>query len=168
MAAEVTGDDLHRTLELLQIARDVVCMSINGGIFKKDCTDLVRRIALLSHLFEEMRDFKETKLGVLGVSRLSSSSSSSSSSSCSRESWEFDMVVALRAAKRLLFVANNFNSNNAPPVSCNSLIFFLLFLLTKSSIVFIIVVFENPFDVVLDPCWSFESNKLFWGMWVLL
>lgn len=96
------GDD--RASELLQLVNDVVGASKagGGGAFRKDCTDLVRRIALLTHLFEEIRDFKGREFA--------------STSSCSRQSWVSDLVTALQAAKRLLLVANNFNSNFAPPV----------------------------------------------------
>lgn len=100
------GDD--RSSELLQLVNDVVGASKagGGGAFRKDCTDLVRRIALLTHLFEEIRDFKGREFAPLDAS----------TSSCSRQSWVSDLVTALQAAKRLLLVANNFNSNFAPPV----------------------------------------------------
>ncbi|EXC06053.1 U-box domain-containing protein 11 [Morus notabilis] len=106
MAVELSGDGADRMPELLKLANDVVAVSIGGGPFKKDCTDLVRRIALLTHLFEEMRDFK-------GQSS-PSDASASSSSSFPRSSWPSDLMVALQAAKCLLLVAANFNSSNAP------------------------------------------------------
>jgi len=94
---------------LLDLVRDVVsagpaASGISAGdasvpLFRKDCTDLVRRIALLAHLLEEIRDFGE------GHSRLLDASASSSTSS--------DLVVALRAAKRLLLLAGNFHSNSS-------------------------------------------------------
>lgn len=120
MAGKVAGDGEDRTPELLKLVHDIVGVSIGGGVFKKDGTDLVRRIALLSHLFEEIRDFKETHLNLMP---LDASTSSSSSSSSSKESWVTDLVVALQAAKRLLLVVANFHSNNAPLVSFLSLIF---------------------------------------------
>jgi hypothetical protein len=96
---------------LLDLVRDVVsagpaASGISAGdasvpLFRKDCTDLVRRIALLAHLLEEIRDFGE------GHSRLLDASASSSSSTSS------DLVVALRAAKRLLLLAGNFHSNSS-------------------------------------------------------
>ncbi|GMN38727.1 hypothetical protein TIFTF001_007949 [Ficus carica] len=110
MAVEVAGDGAERTPELLKLVNEIVGVSIGGGPFKRDYTDLVRRIALLTHLFEEMRDFK----GQSPPSDASASSSSSSSSSSSRSSWASDLMVALQAAKCLLLVAANFNSNNAP------------------------------------------------------
>lgn len=85
---------------LLRLVRDVARTSASGfaGDFKKDCTDLSRRVALLSHLLEEIRDFK-------GDFRLlDSSPSSSSSSSCLA-----DLTVALQAAKKLLIIAANFD-----------------------------------------------------------
>lgn len=71
-------------------------MSCGSGcaVFKKDCVDLVRRIALLKHLLEEIRDS-----GPLDV--LPSESSSSTTSLF----WWNDLVVALQAAKRLVAVA---------------------------------------------------------------
>lgn len=62
------------------------------GSFKKDCTDLARKVSLLTHLFEEIREFK----GDVGVS--------STSNSCL-----LDLSLSLQAAKRLLFAANNFD-----------------------------------------------------------
>lgn len=109
MASEVPGDGVDRTPELLKLVHDVVAVSIGGGAFKKDGTDLVRRIALLSHLFEEIRDFKGTHLKSLDAS--------TSSSSSSKGSWVTDLVVALQAAKRLLLVVSSFHSNNVHPVS---------------------------------------------------
>ncbi|XP_015882393.3 U-box domain-containing protein 11 [Ziziphus jujuba] len=115
MACEVAGDGEDRSPELLKLVHDVVGVSIGGGAFKKDGTDLVRRIALLSHLFEEIRDFKGTHLNFMPLDASTSSSPSSSSSSVSsKESWVTDLVVALQAAKRLLLVVANFHSDNAP------------------------------------------------------
>ncbi|KAH7571007.1 hypothetical protein JRO89_XS05G0238900 [Xanthoceras sorbifolium] len=82
------------------------------GVFRKDCLDLMRRIALLKHLLEEIRDFGPT-LEVLTSSESSSSSSTITTSTnlCSG-SWWSDLVVALQAAKRLLSAAGTFTSNN--------------------------------------------------------
>ncbi|KAB1208190.1 U-box domain-containing protein 11 [Morella rubra] len=76
--------------------------SLSLLLFRKDCTDLVRRIALLKHLGEEIRDF-----GSSHFSKLDASASSSSSS------WSADLVVALRAAHRLLSRAGNFRSSSS-------------------------------------------------------
>ena len=85
----------------------------NGrGVFKKECMDLVRRIALLKHLLEEIRDS-----GPLDV--LPSESSSSTTSLL----WWNDLVVALQASKRLLAVACCCSSSD-PSVS--SLFYFIL------------------------------------------
>ncbi|KAM2045555.1 hypothetical protein ACFX1T_009732 [Malus domestica] len=58
----VGENDIDHTLELLQLLNDVVGTSKFGGgvtgMFRKDCTNLVRRIALLTHLFKEIRVFK--------------------------------------------------------------------------------------------------------------
>ncbi|KAL4574423.1 hypothetical protein LXL04_021255 [Taraxacum kok-saghyz] len=85
---------------LLRLVRDIARSSGAGfsGDFKKDCTDLSRRVALLSHLLEEIRDFK----GDLRL--LYESASSSSSLSCLS-----DLTVALQAAKKLLVIAGNFD-----------------------------------------------------------
>ncbi|XP_023772498.1 U-box domain-containing protein 11 [Lactuca sativa] len=90
---------------LLRLVRDVARCSGTGfsGDFKKDCTDLSRRVALLSHLLEEIRDFK----GDLRL--LDESASSSSSSSCLS-----DLTVALQAAKKLLVIAGNFDQKISP------------------------------------------------------
>lgn len=69
-------------------------------MFKKDCTDLGRRISLLSHLVEEIRDYKSDSL--------SSSSSSSSPPCCSSF---FDLFVALQDSRRLLSAASSFDHN---------------------------------------------------------
>lgn len=74
-------------------------------LFRKDCTDLVRRIALLTHLLEEIREFD----GAGGLSPLLDASTSSSASS----SWLSDLVVALRATKHLLLLAGNFRSSSS-------------------------------------------------------
>lgn len=60
-------------------------------------------MALLSHLLEEIRDFK----GDLRL--LDESASSSSSSSCLS-----DLTVALQAAKKLLVIAGNFDQKISP------------------------------------------------------
>lgn len=124
MDDEIAGESVHRTNELLQLVHEVVGIFVKGGIFKKDCTDLVRRVALLTHLFEEIRETKGTQFENLNVA------ASCSLSSSSLGSWEFDLAVALKAAKRLLFVVAKFHSSNAPPVSSRLLVcsFFLHFL----------------------------------------
>lgn len=122
MAGAVAGG-VDRTSELLQLLNDVVGASKFGGgvtgMFKKDCSDLVRRIALLTHLFEEIRVLKGREFGPLDAS-------TSSTNSGPMESWVSDLVVALQAAKRLVLLAANFTSNFAPPpVSANHNVHFL-------------------------------------------
>ncbi|KAF3432204.1 hypothetical protein FNV43_RR26943 [Rhamnella rubrinervis] len=104
MAGEVPSDGVDRTPELLKLVHEVVGVFAGGGAFRKDGTDLVRRIALLSHVFEEIRDFKGTHLKPLDAS-----------TSSSKASWVTDLVVALQAAKRLLLVVSSFHSNNVHP-----------------------------------------------------
>ena len=49
---------------MLELVREVTAIGVtiggggnNGWSFRKDCTDLVRRISLLTHLLEEIREF---------------------------------------------------------------------------------------------------------------
>ncbi|GJY02234.1 U-box domain-containing protein 11-like protein [Tanacetum coccineum] len=81
---------------LLRLVRDVSRTSATGftGEFKKDCTDLSRRVALLSHLFEEIRDFN----GAFNESH-----------HCFDE-----LAVAIQGAKKLLVIAANFDPIVAP------------------------------------------------------
>lgn len=96
---------------LLRLVRDVARTSAAGfsGDFKKDCTDLSRRVALLSHLLEEIRDFKGD---------FNSSPSSSNSSSCLS-----DLTVALQAAKKLLVIAANFDHKVSPDGAAKKIAF---------------------------------------------
>uniref|UniRef100_A0A5B6ZPT7 RING-type E3 ubiquitin transferase n=1 Tax=Davidia involucrata TaxID=16924 RepID=A0A5B6ZPT7_DAVIN len=96
--AAVSGDGIQAALRLI---RDVVRISGAGfsGAFKRDCMDLSRRVALLAHLLEEIRDFKGD------LRSLDASTSSSSTSACLS-----DLTLALQAAKRLLSPAGNFGS----------------------------------------------------------
>ncbi|KAK4785579.1 hypothetical protein SAY86_002268 [Trapa natans] len=101
MAGNVAGDP---TADLLELVHDIVRISgstsdsrkaVGGGdLFRKDCTDLVRKISLLTHLFEEIRD----------------STGGSISRSPLEDKWCVDLAAALHAAKRLLSVAFNFDS----------------------------------------------------------
>lgn len=103
--AAAVGDNPVQTP--LRLVQDVIRISIVGffGSFKKDCTDLARKVSLLTHLIEEIREFK----GDFGAS-------SSSFNSCL-----FDLSLSLQAAKRLLFAANNFDPNNSSVSNCSSL-----------------------------------------------
>ncbi|OMO88076.1 Armadillo [Corchorus olitorius] len=92
LASSQQGGDASPAF-LLRLILDVVSGNVGGsgnahvnGMFKRDCTDLVRRIALFTHLLEEIRDFGPS---------------------------DFDHV-ALQAAKRLLSLASAYNSNNSP------------------------------------------------------
>ncbi|GAB2296977.1 hypothetical protein Dimus_031081 [Dionaea muscipula] len=102
-----TGDAVVESLH--DLIEDVVRISVAGGfngLFKKDCTDLCRRISLLSHLVDEIKDFRG---GVADSPQTHSSASSSSSSSPLS-----DLLSALQNAKRLLpLVAGNFDSNES-------------------------------------------------------
>ncbi|PHT47955.1 U-box domain-containing protein 10 [Capsicum baccatum] len=96
----------------LQIIHEVSRISSSGftGIFKKDCTDLARRISLLAHLVEEIRDSSNT---------LSRCSSSSNDGCCLL----YDLMLALKAAKRLLFAANGFDPNILDDVARKKIVF---------------------------------------------
>lgn len=88
---------------MLHLVSDILGFNSGGGcggevVFRKDCTDLVRRVSLLTHLLEEIRDFWD----VNAVTFCSSSSNNSE--------WWSDLLVALQAAKRLLLTASSFNS----------------------------------------------------------
>jgi len=112
MAGELAGD---HTPELLGLVHDIAGMCAGSSsatpiaadaLFRKDCTDLVRRISLLTYLFEEIRELHNNNNGNNVVASASSSSSSSSAAS-----WSSDLVVALHSARSLLSVARNFRSN---------------------------------------------------------
>ncbi|KAK4430290.1 U-box domain-containing protein 11 [Sesamum alatum] len=99
-AVETTATGGGVTAAPLRLVRDVVRISIAGfsGFFKKDCTDLARRVSLLAHLLEEIRDSKKIRVNC----EVGSSSFSGS--------FFADLTLALQAAKRLVFAANNFDS----------------------------------------------------------
>ncbi|KAL5721981.1 hypothetical protein ACHQM5_005556 [Ranunculus cassubicifolius] len=81
---------------LLDVVHDINHIGGFGDdVLKKDCNDLSRRISLLSHLFQEIKDFK-------GLDFISS------------ESCLDDLVVELKSARRLLLVALNYNSEIIP------------------------------------------------------
>lgn len=90
----------------LRLIRDVSRISSAGfsGVFKKDCADLARRVSLLAHLLEEIRDSNKVKEnGEMG------------SSSCT--SFVSDLTMALQAAKRLVVAANSFDNSKISSVS---------------------------------------------------
>ncbi|KAK4376363.1 hypothetical protein RND71_002659 [Anisodus tanguticus] len=80
----VAGD--HPITTILQLVHDVAHVSIAGfsGKFKKDCIDLARRVVVLAHLLEEIKD-SNTLLG-----------------SCFS-----DLSLAIQGAKELILVAND-------------------------------------------------------------
>ncbi|XP_073303199.1 U-box domain-containing protein 11-like [Primulina huaijiensis] len=79
----------------LRLVRDIVRISAAGfsGFFKKDCTDLARRVSLLAHFLEEIGDSSKK---VEGNAELGFS----------------DLTVALQAARNLVSAANNFDNSN--------------------------------------------------------
>lgn len=95
------------TAALLRLVGDVVLVSCGGfsGFFKKDCADLGRRVSLLAHLLEEVRDSKTIQENY----EVGSSSFSNSGFA--------DLTLALQAAKTLVFAANNFDNSKFTSVS---------------------------------------------------
>lgn len=128
---ETTGTDAGDVVVPLRLVHDVVSISAAGfsGFFKKDCSNLGRRVSLLAHLLEEIRDSKRIQ------SNCGIGSSSFSNSLFA------DLIVALQAAKRLVVAANNFDNSEASSVSilwqCSSFLFHFLFCLW-----FIILIME--------------------------
>lgn len=101
-ATVISGDSsvISGVQSLLSLIQDINRVSSNGfgGPFKKDCSDLARRIALLSHLLEEVRDFK-------GDLRPLDQSDSSCLS---------DLTVVIKASKALVFAAHDFDPKISP------------------------------------------------------
>ncbi|KAJ8769230.1 hypothetical protein K2173_001467 [Erythroxylum novogranatense] len=92
---------------LLDLVREIAGMSVGndgGSVFRKEYTDLVRRVSLLTHFLEEIRDFKGES------TPLDASTSCSPSSS---GSWCSDLLVSLQNAKLLSFVASSFEPANS-------------------------------------------------------
>ncbi|CAI0450772.1 unnamed protein product [Linum tenue] len=98
---------------LLQLVRDITLAGGSGSAstaaaaapsstFRKDSTDLVRRISLLAHFLEEIADF----VGESGPLDCDAAASSSSASWCSA------LLAALQSAKRLLLVSGGSKSSN--------------------------------------------------------
>ncbi|KAK7317855.1 hypothetical protein RJT34_02429 [Clitoria ternatea] len=123
MAGELAGD---HTPELLSLVHDIAGMCAGSSsatpiaadaMFRKDCTDLVRRISLLTHLFEEIKELNNNNNNVVH------SASSSSASSSSSSSWSSDLVLALHSARRLLSVARNFRSNCSSDGAAKTIVF---------------------------------------------
>ncbi|KAM0015127.1 putative U box domain, armadillo-like helical, Zinc finger, RING/FYVE/PHD-type [Helianthus debilis subsp. tardiflorus] len=91
---------------LLQVVRDIGGNSGAGfsGEFKKDCIDLSRRVVLLSHLFEEIMEFKgDVKLMNL--------------------SWSSELMVALQDAEKLLVVSASFDHKISPDGAAKKILF---------------------------------------------
>ncbi|CAH2066678.1 unnamed protein product [Thlaspi arvense] len=86
---------------LLGTISEIAEIPVNTGVFKKDCADLARRVCLLTHLVEEIRDSPPPE---------SDASSSLVPSECE---WWSDLVIGLQAAKRLLFAATSFQAHES-------------------------------------------------------
>ena len=83
---------------LLKRIAEIAEIPLNAGVFKKDCTDLTRRVSLLMHLIEEIKDSNQID---------------SAASSSSENDWWSDLVVALEASKRLLSSAARFQARDS-------------------------------------------------------
>lgn len=91
------------TVAPLRLVHDIARIS-STGFFKKDCSDMARRVSLLANLLEEIRDSE--KIHETG---------DSGSSSC--DSFLSDLTMALQAVKRLVSAANNFDNSKFSSVS---------------------------------------------------
>ncbi|KAJ6318374.1 hypothetical protein OIU76_013836 [Salix suchowensis] len=102
-------DTLVTAIFLLDLVRQICSVEIPvagdkekiDSVFRKDCTDLVRRVSLLTHFLEEINGQLD-KLDALG----------SSSSSSQEMNWWSDLVAALQSANNLLSLAGSFQSTN--------------------------------------------------------
>lgn len=139
MSSEVVGDGQRRALalQLLDLVRDFVLMSGRsiagaGDVMKKDCTDLIRRIALLIHLAEEITNFCSGSRENFEALNDDGSSCSSSWLDCLSE-----VVGAIQAAKRLLYTALTFSvcDEEGCATSTVSSSFIVVFLLSLDYIV---------------------------------
>ncbi|KAJ0241155.1 U-box domain-containing protein 10 [Hirschfeldia incana] len=90
---------------LLLVIAEIAEISATTGVFKKDCADLARRVCLLTHLVEEIRDSPQQ-------AQENESDASSSLVSCECDWWS-DLVVGLQAAKRLLSAATCFQARES-------------------------------------------------------
>ncbi|CAH8308443.1 unnamed protein product [Eruca vesicaria subsp. sativa] len=97
---------------LLVIAEISEITASAGALFKKDCADLARRVCLLTHLVEEIRDSPAEKKKKTETEEEEECDGSSSlvSSECD---WWSDLVVGLQAAKRLLSAATCFQARES-------------------------------------------------------
>ncbi|XP_009103205.1 U-box domain-containing protein 11 [Brassica rapa] len=84
---------------LLKLIAEIAEIPLNAGVFKKDCTDLTRRVSLLTHLVEEIKDSNQID------------------SSSSENDWWSDLVVALQASKRVLSSARDSSDVAAKRIS---------------------------------------------------
>ncbi|KAF3594434.1 hypothetical protein DY000_02023600 [Brassica cretica] len=93
---------------LLKRIAEIAEIPLNAGVFKKDCTDLTRRVSLLTHLIEEIKDSNQID---------------SAASSSSENDWWSDLVVALEASKRLLSSAARFQARDSSDVAAKRISF---------------------------------------------
>ncbi|KAF8098679.1 hypothetical protein N665_0261s0044 [Sinapis alba] len=98
---------------LLVIAETSGIPTTNTGVFKKDCADLARRVCLLTHLVEEIRDSPPPQSQSQSQSQEEEESDASSSLVSYECDWWSDLVVGLQAAKRLLSAATCFQARES-------------------------------------------------------
>lgn len=90
---------------LLRLVHDVACVSASGfsGFFKRECTELGRRVSLLADFIEEIEDSEMIQ------------------KNCETSSSGFaDLNLALQVSKRLMFAANHFDNSE---FNCVSMLF---------------------------------------------
>ena len=109
---------------MLELVREVTTTGIavgsggnDGWSFRKDYTDLGRRISLLTHLLEEIRVFRARP-----VDDAATTATATSDDVDVELLWLSDLVGALRAAKRLLSLVGNFCSKSS---SVSFMLFFV-------------------------------------------
>ncbi|KAG7589720.1 Armadillo-type fold [Arabidopsis suecica] len=98
---------------LIGLISEINEVPVNFGVFKKDCADLARRVGLLTHLIEEIRDSSPPPPE-------SDASSSLISYECD---WWSDLVVGLQAAKRLLSSATSFQARESSDGAAKRILF---------------------------------------------
>ena len=109
---------------MLELVREVTATGIavgsggnDGWSFRKDYTDLGQRISLLTHLLEEIREFRAQS-----VDDAATAATATFDDVDVESLWLSDLVGALRATKRLLSLAGNFRSNGS---SVSFMLFFV-------------------------------------------
>lgn len=138
-------------LRLLDLVREIGRIGDFSPDFKRDCIDLARRISLLSHLLEEIRDFKPPS-SFSCVRSASSLISRSSPFSCL-----IDLQAVLDASKRLLLLGRSIGNVPIVSIMCTALL-----LLIDCCVLFASLCLASIQDFQLStlPCPACLSSKL--------